>query len=82
MIKDWISLLFNILALPVITILLRSWIVGTNTRLDKMIEYQKDIAISDAVQNEKIKDISKDISGHNRRLNNHGKRIKKLESKK
>ena len=81
MIKDWAALIFNILALPVVALLLRSWISGTNMRLDKMIEYQRDIAVSDAVQNEKIKDISKDITGQGRRLNNHGRRIKYLETK-
>ena len=82
MVKDWIALFFNVIALPVVVLVLKSWINGTNSKLDTVIEFQKQIAVSDAVQNEKIKNVEKKIESHDKRLNNHGRRLKKLESKK
>jgi hypothetical protein len=82
-IKDWVdTIVLGVvlgLSLWAFKTIVSTWARGIYARLDKLIDIQKDMAISDATQNEKLNQVNGRLAAHDQKFNDHGRRIRNLE---
>lgn len=95
-VKEWVDTVVTLVALGTALWFFRSvfakWANGIYARLDELIQTTKEMAVSDAVQNERIENMKEKIdekhsrhderlNTHENRLNKHSDRIRSVENK-
>lgn len=78
-VQNWILFGVTGLLLTIVWFSLRRWVVRIDKKFDELIRAVNDLIISNEKQNVEILNITKRVDCHDKRLNDHSKRIRNIE---